>query len=555
MKNIITVCLFTILWLHGNANNVNLSNIQVVNNGPGNTYIQFDLSWDNSWRVKNGPANFDGVWVFFKYKSNHPNALYWSHVQLHPDVGPDFFPEGLDAWQDPANLGAILYRSGSNEGTGPVSFTGIRLGLYPHVLPLDVDIKGFAVEMVYIPTHGHPLYTPSWFVGDGDGTSESTNAFHIFDNPNRASYAGGETTVTPNIHDDYIIEEPNYFILAGPGSDGIEVPYGINNPYYPTGSAFWCMKYEVSQGAYRDFLNTIVLSQQIGRTATSPTSSIGTGALVAGGANRNWLEIKTSSVDGQAAEYGCDANGNNVFDEPGDGEYVACNYLSWPDLAAWLSWAGMCPMTEIQFERICRGAKYSEFPVTKGEYAWGDTTRFLGSLTLANASGPNEIISNASNSLGNAACEGSGLNGPLRNGIFATGSSNRATSGAAFYGVMEMSGNVFEVCVTMGNTAGRSFNKYAQYGLYGSSRGNGYVDVNGNAYAYAWPGCTGASHASELSDDCTVTNAIGTILRGGSWDLSPLYLRTSDRGGDEAFDFRTQLQGGRGVIVPAMFEN
>lgn len=548
MKKSITLISFLLCFLCSHANNVNLSNIQVVNNGPDSTYVQFDLSWDNSWRVANGPGNYDGVWIFFKFKTQ--SYIGWPHLPLSPYPTCDFFPEGLECWKDSSNLGAIFYRSASNKGTGTVSFSGIRLTLSP-ALPFNMDIQGFAIEMVFIPSQEHPLVGLPIIVGDGDGTEESTNAFHRSDIDNFAAFSYYPISVDPNGFDDSTIETPFSFSIGGPGENGIASVFG-NYPYFPTGSDMWCMKYEITQGAYRDFLNTLFLAQQSTRTANAPTSAIGTGALITSGTGRNYLEIETPSANGQPAVYGCDANGNNVFDEPGDGEYIACNYLSWQDVAAWLTWAGLCPMTEIQFERICRGVSFGGIQTVLGEYAWGDTSLITSSLNLINAFASNELISNASTSVGNANYLDVNAGGPLRNGIFATPSSSRVTSGSTFFGVMDMSGNLFEPCVTVGNVIGRSFSKSAENGWYGSARGQGYVNSNGNAQVFRWPGCS-TDPNTEADEDCIVINANGTILRGGAWDLNKTYMKVSDRSAGEAFTIRTSFQGGRGVIVPAMY--
>ncbi|MCP4710634.1 MAG: hypothetical protein GY869_18575, partial [Planctomycetes bacterium] len=78
-------------------------------------------------------------------------------------------------------------------------------------------------------------------------------------------------------------------------------------------------------------------------------------------------------------------------------------------------------------------------------------------------------------------------------------------AGAGYYGVMELSGNLWERPVTIGNAAGRGFT-----GLHG----NGALDGIGEANAANWPG----------------TNASGPGFRGGSWADGAAYLRVSDRG-------------------------
>ena len=108
-------------------------------------------------------------------------------------------------------------------------------------------------------------------------------------------------------------------------------------------------------------------------------------------------------------------------------------------------------------------------------------------------------------------------------GIFATGVSDRIESGATYYGIMEMSGNLMERVVTVGNNTGRAFT---------GIQGDGELDNTGNANATAWPG----------------TNAIGTGFRGGGYNSVNLYLRTSDRShAAYPMNARPIDGGGRGV--------
>jgi len=75
---------------------------------------------------------------------------------------------------------------------------------------------------------------------------------------------------------------------------------------------------------------------------------------------------------------------------------------------------------------------------------------------------------------------------------------------------MELSGNLWERAVTVGNATGRAFT-----GLHG----NGALSTNGHANETAWPGLTGGE----------VTGATGSGFRGGSWNNSATFLRVSDR--------------------------
>jgi formylglycine-generating enzyme required for sulfatase activity len=191
--------------------------------------------------------------------------------------------------------------------------------------------------------------------------------------------------------------------------------------------------------------------------------------------------------------------------------YVACNFLSWMDGAAYSDWAGLRPMTELEFEKACRGL---ETPVAN-EYAWGTATVAGNAYTLENDNATNEgIASNYSTSTGNASydiTDGS-IDGPLRVGIFAANADNqgRITAGASYYGIMELSGNLWERAVTVGNATGRDFT-----GLHG----NGALSTNGHANETAWPGLTSGE----------VTGATGSGFRGGSWNSAATYMRVSAR--------------------------
>src|SRR6478672_6690262 len=133
IMNMATLCL---------ANNVVLSNVSIINNGPGNLVVQFDLSWENSWRVPNGPANYDGAWVFFRYKNSTGE---W--MPMYMNGMNNVLPSGFETYQNSnaGKVGAMIFRSASNSGVGNVSLTSVRLGIQS--VPYNVDVKGFAIEM------------------------------------------------------------------------------------------------------------------------------------------------------------------------------------------------------------------------------------------------------------------------------------------------------------------------------------------------------------------------------------------------------------------------
>ncbi|HRF27813.1 MAG TPA: hypothetical protein PKW54_10750, partial [Ferruginibacter sp.] len=110
---------------------------------------------------------------------------------------------------------------------------------------------------------------------------------------------------------------------------------------------------------------------------------------------------------------------------------------------AFTDWAGLRPMTEMEYEKACRGANIFPLP---NEYAWGSTTG-----VPANAVNNDGTSSESYNAAANV--NSNFLGRMARCGGFATVStaSNRELSGATYYGIMEMSGNGMERVVRLAN--------------------------------------------------------------------------------------------------------
>jgi formylglycine-generating enzyme required for sulfatase activity len=162
-------------------------------------------------------------------------------------------------------------------------------------------------------------------------------------------------------------------------------------------------------------------------------------------------------------------------------------------------------MTELEFEKACRGDQ----PAIAGEYAWGTADVAGSAYTLSNAGASNEgIATNYSTTAGNAmySTTQDTIGGPVRVGIFAANGSNsgRLSAGSSYWGIMELSGNLWERPVTMANATGRAFT---------GTHGDGVLDSNGDANAATWPG----------------TDAVGAGWRGGSWIDGSDYMQVSDR--------------------------
>ncbi|MBU3744646.1 MAG: hypothetical protein FGM61_08905, partial [Sediminibacterium sp.] len=240
-----------------------------------------------------------------------------------------------------------------------------------------------------------------------------------------------------------------------------------------------------------------------------------TPALSSGNANRNGIDIQTSGTASTVpAVYACNLDGDAIYNEADDGQKIACNFLSWDDVAAFLDWAALRPLTELEYEKAARG---TNTPVAN-EFAWGNTS----ATALSGLTNPNQTGEIASNGSANITYNNAFTSGPTRVGIFATGSSSRASSGAGYYGAMELSGNLWERCVTVGNSSGRPFS-----GLHG----NGSLTTGGAADVSGWPAAAGAG------------------LKGGSWLNNTTNAATSSFRGSAANGNNTRDSdvGGRGA--------
>ena len=465
LHGILSAIFLLLLTANLSANDIVVSNISLTDENATEDYVmvQFDLSWENSWRISNGSANWDAAWVFVKYRLSGGE---WQHASLNNnghsgaaaaiDAGLLDPGSAFNASTNPA-LGVFIYRSA--DGTGTVSMSGAQLrwnyganGLSDDAI---VDVKVFAIEMVYVSegafAAGSGGSETSCFTLTTINTANATTA------PTGAGSLGGQ---------------------AGGYPTGQTAP---DNASWPNGfSAFYCMKYEISQQQYVDFLNTLTQTQAN---------------------NRKY----------NGSDYRYAITGTTIGSYATTNPYVACNFLSWMDGAAYSDWAGLRPMTELEYEKACRG---TVAPVAN-EYAWGTNTVAGSAYTLDNDGATDEgITANYSTSAGNAsyAPTGGGIDGPLRVGIFAANAANsgRITAGASYYGIMELSGNLYERTVTVGNAAGRA---------YTGAHGNGALNGNGHADVTAWPGLTGGE----------VTGADGSGFRGGGWIIDATFLRASDR--------------------------
>ena len=508
------------------ANNIQVSTPTFTgfNNSSQVVQIACDVSWQNSWR---NATNYDAAWLFVKYRINKGE---WQHARLSTSVADYDVPNGTSLVTVPDGGGVFVQRS-SNASNSTFTISNLKLS-WPYGLNgvpnnANLEVKVFALEMVYVPQGSFYL---------GNGTVQSSSSFYVSGSTNIPYQVNSESVmvidnVAPTAAIQSALGVTNGIWASGYTGNATADPYDTIPASFPKGyNAFYCMKYEITQSEYVHFLNTLTYTQQASRTISSPASASGTAALMLSNANRNGVDIMTPGINpGKPAVYACNLDGDNNFNENNDGAFIACNGLSWADVGAYLDWAALRPMSEFEYEKVCRGPG---LPVNN-EYAWGDAIvsgNSYGTNGLDSAGTPNEGIKVSNiGSTGNAAVNTTmqNITSPLRVGIFAanpSNSNNRIISGASFYGAMEMSGNVQERTVTVySKQFGRSFV---------GNHGDGLLAADGSFNTSLWPG----------------NDAVGISFRGGSFNFSNSVARVSSR----AYTFpispdRYHHSGGRGV--------
>ncbi len=467
--------------------------------------VEFDVSWDNSWR---NTENYDAAWLVFKGSVGGgtlthctvTNGLFGSRYNIGDTVGSN---SNLEFYYPTDGGGVFLQRKVS--GTGTASTTNARITVYCGAdATQTLSIKVIGIEMVYIPQGTFRAGDGRSYAGFIGGTF--TTPWHI------ASEASINTAGNP--------VGPRYYVSAGNSGEFASGSVFTVPDEFPKGfAAFYVMKYPVTEGQWVEFVNNISDTAKVNRDIT------GTGGK------------KSDSVVKR-----------NTISWPGTGnasttrEDRAMSYLSWMDLAAYLDWVALRPLTELEYEKIARG------PVStvQGEYAWGNTNLTAGMTFAGSPEDGNEtfISANAANAIYNSTTFSEGdsylgaeyQQGPVRPGIFAATSATRQRSGAGYYGVMDLSGNLFERAVTVGNTTGITY-----YPVHGDGSINTLSGYEGNARQLGWPG-------TDAIGTRGVTGATGIGVRGGSWESLWGLLRVSDRS-YAAFTHtaRDNRGGGRGA--------
>ncbi|PKR81510.1 hypothetical protein CW751_05175 [Brumimicrobium salinarum] len=441
------------------ANNLSIGDVTLLNDST----LTFEISWENSWRTDSPPYNHDAVWLFVKKRDC--GGSQWSHTDLSPVSTAHTASSPLEVYidgKDASTNAKGLFVRRSSVGAGNISSSMVTLRVRD--LPSGLyDFKVFGIEMVQIPQ----------------------GAFYLGDGASYGSFQKSTTGEPYHVTSESSISNSNLSSLtttsARPGNLPSSYPKGYNEVY--------CMKYELTQGQYTEFLNTIASDQAATRAVPQLTAYR---LLITG----VWPTI--------------------VATHP----HRAMTNMIWDDLTAYLDWSALRPMTELEFEKIARG------PATpvKHEKAWG-TPLIVGVTSIVTDGTATESASNTiPPAHGISKYNNTTPHGPMRVGFAGKPGNNRHQSGASYYGVMDLSGNASETVVGSVHANGTSFVGNLGDGEITTTPTPGIQNVSG------WP------------------NYLGRTLRGGSWRYNDTYLSISDRSRYNYYNnSRYNYVGGRGV--------
>lgn len=417
-------------------------------------HVTFTVSWNNAWNQAAWLENHDAVWVFVKYKDN--NRL-WQHALIEKAVETGALLKA-DIPEDRAGCYLVL------KGTGHTDVDEQRVTLLIETKAEINDFRVLGLEMVYVPEG-------DFWLGDG----QSSGSFRKADSeePVRISEEAIVVRSGFNKNDDHQLMDSGILVDGDEGLGPTRTEEVVNTDF-PTGyKAFYMMKYELTQGQYTDFLN-LLDNDQAARRYSMHAGDQG------------------NTVSHQAGTYVCSTPRRGM------------NWISWMDLAAYADWAGLRPLTELEYEKACRGPKE---PLS-GEYAWGGSQAYDKMYVIAE--GQLEHLPETGNMVYNKT--DSARNHPVAIGLFErTGpKAGRKQLGAGYYGAMELSGNLFERFVSLGNHHGRHFC---------GNPGDGSLSPDGHADEESWPGYSGGQ----------VISASGSGWRGGSWNYGQGECPVSER--------------------------
>ncbi len=477
------------------ANDLVISNVSLDSRNPATKtlIVEFDVSWKNSWRNK---INHDAVWLTVRLNSAQAVPVYKKLCQislagLNPSGSSVGTVPNLEFYVPKDKNGVFLRRS-FNGSVSDIFTQNAQLTInYDSCGYSDSDevyASVFGLEMIFVPLG-------AFYAGDYNASAASLNKGVLDNRPWQITSEGALAVANVSGNGFRYVSSGHESEFATGASFSIPASY-------PKGyQAFYVMKYELNEGQWVEFLNSL------------PSA--------AARASRDLTDNAHKGSDGVMARNTISCSGSLLTCST-TRPHRAVGFLQWMDLAAFLDWNALRPMTELEFEKVSRGPL---LPVP-GEYIWGGHDIVSAQeISVQEEDGSEVILTQGANArfdnivlTGGDAHSGVELgSGPLRNGIFATSASTRTLSGSGYYGIMDLGGNVKERVITIGNVSGLIFT-----GLHGDGILSSTAGFEGNANTSSWPGMDTAIERG-------VTGESGTGFRGGSWVSHSDKLRISDR--------------------------
>ncbi|MBM4163340.1 MAG: hypothetical protein FJ222_02715 [Lentisphaerae bacterium] len=323
------------------SRDVTCKNVRIAPRDPETATITVDLAWRPSWR--NG-ENHDAAWIFFKVRAE--GATDWQHVRLKADrvLNPpgygcaqsnkkmDFLvPDGADGFT------GLFIRRATQGSKSSVDMQGVTavwdLAGTPGITPeTKVQVGAFGLIMVYVSEGPYFL---------GSGGTESYGFYQYTDGkqvamPYRVTHSAAIPTGK---------QAGQLWARGAEPQDGGEIPSTFPNGY----GAFYCAYNPLSGSQYTHFLNLLTPEQATERYHASP-EDVGPGKTT--GHYMPWTgEIHrtgtSSNYTYKFVHYRPDARM----------KHTGIRWLSWADSAAYMAWAGLRPMTELEYEKAMRGPR------------------------------------------------------------------------------------------------------------------------------------------------------------------------------------------------------
>jgi hypothetical protein len=490
---ILFLCFFFFHLPHASANNLAIENVELVDQDTeaDTIEIQFDISWNNAYADLTGTdAVLDAVWVVVKISGTD------THLTLDVEgLNPSGFQRGdkqsgsafalLDIMVPEDRKGAWIQPGDEQSAAGTMDFHDVSVKWsyvedgYTDANADDQNVEVLGFEMVYI-------HEGSFEIGD------VTNATASF----MSGYPSGKVNETVDSEDMISFRNNStasdywYYQSASNTNENASGTEFDLPAKFPKGyKGFYIMKTEISEGLYTDFYNNLTTNQQANR---------GTG----------WNH----------------------------GVYKAIDYVNWFDVAAFCDFFALRPMTEMEYEKAARG-KASR---VANEFAWGNSS-MTECTGLNNAGTTSETCSTGGANINyHGAVDYPAV--PTRVGMFAGAATTRAQAGASYYGVLDLSGNAYEMVVSVGHATGRLFQ-----GTHGDGRVSTLSSYEGNATNSDWPGWDFLNPGRGLDDGNTLR---GVGVRGGNFNDTNEYLaEISDRtkAADTVISSSNHGHGGRCV--------